>query len=128
MSQPPITIMGRLVIPTDTTRIDLVTPLSRYDFATVELGDHDRLIIRRVPLEELPIFAGWLFQADSHEEIEGVILREVELFLWPFSDNEDDEAYDYESNVGMVAASSPLGVTVVNTLRWREFYRDQMDG
>lgn len=98
MDSPPFMIAGDVDIPPEVTQIELITPLSRYDFATIALNEEDEetLLVRRVDLSELATFDGILFQADSLEEEDSVVLREVSLAFWPYEDEEDEEEEDLD--------------------------------
>lgn len=96
MRDPQFFIAGDVEIPDDVTEIMLVTPLSRYDFATIEIGPDDKLNIRVIPVEDLQEFDGVLFQADTGFEENTVVLRQVDLNFWPFSETDEDETDEDE--------------------------------
>jgi hypothetical protein len=49
------------------------------------------VVLSPVELKDLADFEGLLFQVDVDEEGDVVILRQVQMFFWPW---EDDEEFD----------------------------------
>lgn len=139
MNSPHFVIAGDVDIPEGVTRINLITGLSRYDFATIGLDEDDdkTLFVRRVDPEELAAFKGVLFQADSGDEENMVVLRQVSLLYWPFDDDEEDEdeSGDEESESAEVSKAksrsedpTERGFTVVSPKWWEEFTRKHRRG
>ena len=125
MDSATFIIAGDIEIPEGVVQVSLVTPLSRYDFVTLDLSeDEDVLIVRRVSPKELATFTGILFQADSHEDKDGIVLRQMSLSFWPFDDeatqpegDDDDEPKPKEDR--------SRGFRVVSPDWWNEYLRKQ---
>ena len=137
MKSPHFVIAGDVDIPEGVTRINLITGLRRHDFATIGLDedDNETLFIRRVDSEELATFEGVLFQADSGDEENMVVLRQVSLLYWPFDDEDEDEAGDEESDSAEASKAksqnedpTERGFTVVSPQWWEEFTRKHRRG
>ena len=71
--------------------IDVNGEISRYSFVTAEKGDGNVVMLLPVELKDLPDFEGLLFQVDVNEEEDVVILRQVQMFFWPWEDDEEFE-------------------------------------
>jgi hypothetical protein len=71
--------------------IDVNGEISRYSFVTAEKGDGNVVMLSPVELKDLPDFEGLLFQVDVNEEEDVVILRQVQMFFWPWEDDEEFE-------------------------------------
>lgn len=121
MDSPPFMIAGDVHIPPEVTQIELITPLSRYDFATIALNEEDEetLLVRRVDLAELATFDGILFQVDSLEEEDSIVLREVSLAFWPYEGEEED--LDGETEEEEDEAVSERSFRVVTPDWWKDF-------
>ena len=63
-------------------------------FASVEAPDDTTVIISPVDPKDLSEFEGLLFQIDINEEEDVVILRQVQMFFWPWDDDEEFEEMD----------------------------------
>lgn len=74
--------------------IDVNGEISRYSFVTAEKGDGNVVMLSPVELKDLPGFEGLLFQVDVDEEEDVVILRQVQMFFWPWEDDEEFEELD----------------------------------
>lgn len=74
--------------------IDVNGEISRYSFVTAEKGDGNVVMLSPVELKDLPGFEGLLFQVDVDEEEDVVILRQVQMFFWPWEDDEEFEEID----------------------------------
>jgi hypothetical protein len=74
--------------------IDVNGEISRYSFVTAEKGDGNVVMLSPVELKDLPGFEGLLFQVDVDEEEDVVILRQVQMFFWPWEDDEEFEERD----------------------------------
>jgi hypothetical protein len=130
MDSPYFMIAGDLDIPAEITRLNLITGLSRYDFATIAIDEEDEqtLLLRRVELEELATFEGVLFQADSGDEANTVILRQVSMVYWPFEDDEEGDDVESGDDEEEAAKSTERSFTVVNSEWWDEFTRKHRRG
>ena len=71
--------------------IDVNGEISRYSFVTAEKGDGNVVMLSPVELKDLPDFEGLLFQVDIDEQADVVILRQVQMFFWPWEDDEEFE-------------------------------------
>ena len=146
MKSPHFTIAGDVELPPEVKQILLVTPLSRYDFVTIGLSEEDEetLLVSRVEPEELATFDGLLFQADSLDDENGVVLREVSLAFWPFEedvDEDDEEEEDQDQDDDEAEASAEAeedegdeeeitdrGFRIVTPKWWREFTQKHRRG
>lgn len=135
MKSPHFTIAGDVELPAEVKQIHLVTPLSRYDFVTIALSeeDEDTLLVRRVDLDELATFDGLLFQADSLDDEDGVVLREVSLAFWPFEeeddgDQESDESAEADGEESDGEQATDRGFRVVTPEWWRDFTQKHRRG
>lgn len=68
--------------------------IARYSFVTVEKGDGDTVLLTPVNPKDLCDFDGLLFQVDINEEEDSVILRQVQMFFWPWEDDTEFEDTD----------------------------------
>lgn len=75
--------------------IDVNGEICRYGFVTAERGDGNVVVLTPVELKDLRGFDGLLFQVDVEESADVVILRQVQMFFWPWEDDEEFE--DMES-------------------------------
>lgn len=73
--------------------IDIQGEAARHSFVTTEKspGDDTTVIISPVEPKDLPGFEGLLFQIDTHEAEDVLILRQVQMFFWPWEDDEEFE-------------------------------------
>lgn len=76
-----------------------------HGFVTAERIDDSTVLITEVPLSSLQSFDGILFQVEYEEagedDEESIILRQVQMFFWPWDDDEefeDDDEVDGDSN------------------------------
>jgi len=74
--------------------IDVHGEIGRYSFVTAEKGKGNVVVLSPVELKNLPDFEGLLFQVDVDEEEDVVILRQVQMFFWPWEDDEEFEDVD----------------------------------
>jgi hypothetical protein len=82
--------------------IDVNGEISRYSFVTAEKGSDRVVVLSPVELKDLPDFEGILYQVDVNEEEDVVILRQVQMFFWPWEDDaefEDADAPDEDSGL-----------------------------
>ena len=84
--------------------IDIQGEVSCYSFVTAEKSalDYKTVIIKPVALSALSDFDGLLYQIDFDEEEDLVILREVQMFFWPWEDD-DYEDGDSPDDAGEIA-------------------------
>lgn len=94
---PEFQIEGEAELFETAEEIDIRGEIARYSFVTAEKssGDETTLVISQVDPKDLPDFEGLLFQIDINEEEDIVILRQVQMFFWPWEDDEEFE--DVES-------------------------------
>ncbi len=71
--------------------IDVNGEISCHSFVTAQKGEGNVVLLTPVELKDLPGFEGLLFQVDVDEAEDVVILRQVQMFFWPW---EDDEEFD----------------------------------
>ena len=88
---PQFQIEGESELFEDADDIDVNGEISRYSFVTAEKGDGNVVMLSPVELKDLPDFEGLLFQVDVNEEEDVVILRQVQMFFWPWEDDEEFE-------------------------------------
>jgi hypothetical protein len=91
---PEFQIDGEAEIFETAEHIHVNGEISRYSFVTVEDGDNNTALLTPVELKDLPGFDGLLFQVDVDEEADVVILRQVQMFFWPWDDDEEFEEMD----------------------------------
>ena len=84
--------------------IDIQGEVSCYSFVTAEksASDDKTVIIKPVALSALSDFDGLLYQIDFYDEEDLVILREVQMFFWPWEDD-DYEDGDSPDDAGEIA-------------------------
>lgn len=88
---PQFQIEGESELFEDADDIDVNGEISRYSFVTAEKGDGNVVMLSPVDLKDLPDFEGLLFQVDIDEQADVVILRQVQMFFWPWEDDEEFE-------------------------------------
>jgi hypothetical protein len=93
---PQFQIEGEAEIFDAAEEIDIQGEIARYSFVTAEksAGDDKTVIISPVDAKDLGDFEGLLFQIDVNEEEDLVILRQVQMFFWPWEDDEEFEDVD----------------------------------
>ncbi|MFM7205428.1 MAG: hypothetical protein ACKO4T_01985 [Planctomycetaceae bacterium] len=93
---PQFQIEGEAEIFDNADEIDIHGEIARYSFVTAEksAGDDKTVIISLVDPKDLSEFEGLLFQIDVNEEEDVVILRQVQMFFWPWEDDEEFEEMD----------------------------------
>jgi hypothetical protein len=93
---PQFQIEGEAEIFDAADEIDIHGEIARYSFVTAEKSARDdkTVIISPVDLKDLSEFEGLLFQIDINEEEDVVILRQVQMFFWPWEDDEEFEELD----------------------------------
>lgn len=69
--------------------IDVNGEISRYSFVTAEKSEGNVVVLSPVDLKDLAGFEGLLFQVDVDEAEDVVILRQVQMFFWPWDDDEE---------------------------------------
>ena len=90
---PQFQIEGEAEIFEAAEEIDIRGEIARHSFVTAEKspGDDTTVIITSVDPKDLAEFEGLLFQIDINEEEDLVILRQVQMFFWPWEDDEEFE-------------------------------------
>lgn len=93
---PQFQIEGEAEIFEAAEEIDIRGEIARYSFVTAESSPADAttVVISPVDQKDLPDFEGLLFQIDINEEEDVVILRQVQMFFWPWEDDEEFEEVD----------------------------------
>lgn len=93
---PQFQIEGEAEVFEAAEEIDIQGEIARYSFVTAEkaAGDDATVIISPVDAKDLGEFEGLLFQIDVNEEEDLVILRQVQMFFWPWEDDEEFEDVD----------------------------------
>ncbi|MFN9369375.1 MAG: hypothetical protein ACK6CT_11535 [Planctomycetia bacterium] len=93
---PQFQIEGEAEIFESAEDVDVNGEISRYSFVTAEKGAGNVVVLSPVELKDLAEFEGLLFQVDVDEEEDVVILRQVQMFFWPWGDDEEFEDMDSE--------------------------------
>lgn len=90
---PQFQIEGEAEIFDAAEEIDVRGEIARYAFVTAEksAGDDKTVVITAVDPKDLSEFEGLLFQIDINEDEDLVILRQVQMFFWPWEDDEEFE-------------------------------------
>ena len=88
---PQFQIEGEAEIFETAEDIDVNGEISRYSFVTAEKGDGNIVVLSPVELKDLADVEGLLFQVDVDEGEDVVILRQVQMFFWPWEDDEEFE-------------------------------------
>jgi hypothetical protein len=91
---PEFQIEGEAEIFEAADDIDVNGEISRYSFVTAEKGEGNVVMLTPVELKDLPGFEGLLFQVDVLEAEDVVVLRQVQMFFWPWEDDEEFEDVD----------------------------------
>lgn len=88
---PQFQIEGEAAIFDDADEIDIRGEIARHSFVTAEkaAGNDKTVVISEVEPQALSEFEGLLFQIDIDEEEDVVILRQVQMFFWPWDDDEE---------------------------------------
>jgi hypothetical protein len=99
---PQFQIEGEAEIFDAAEEIDIRGEIARYSFVTAEksASDDKTVIISPVDPKDLSEFEGLLFQIDVNEEEDVVILRQVQMFFWPWEDDEEFEEMDSPDDEG----------------------------
>jgi len=92
---PEFQIEGEAELFETADDIDVNGDICRYGFVTAEKADGNVVVLTPVELQDLRGFEGLLFQVDVDEAADIVILRQVQMFFWPWEDDEEFE--DMES-------------------------------
>lgn len=90
---PEFQIEGEAEIFDTADEVDIQGEIACHSFVTAEKspGDDKTVIISAVDPKDLSDFEGLLFQIDLNEEEDVVILRQVQMFFWPWEDDEEFE-------------------------------------
>jgi hypothetical protein len=99
---PQFQIEGEAEIFDAADEIDVQGEIACYSFVTAEKSPNDdaTVIISPVQPKDLAGFEGLLFQIDVDEEEDLVILRQVQMFFWPWEDDEEFEDADSVDDEG----------------------------
>jgi hypothetical protein len=100
---PQFQIEGEAELFTNAEGISVNGEISRYSFVTAEQGDGTEVVLSPVELKDLPDFEGLLFQVDVDEEEDVVILRQVQMFFWPWEDDEEFDDADSPDDESQIA-------------------------
>lgn len=98
---PQFHIQGDAEAFEDAETFEVAGEMQPYGFVTAERVDDVTVLITEVHPRYLQSFEGPLFQvgiepADEGEEEESIVLRQVQMFFWPW----DGEAEEGESEAG----------------------------
>ncbi len=93
-SMPQFHIQGDTDAFENAESFEIQGEMSRHGFVTAERTDEQTVLISEVHLKDLQAFDGPLFQVDIDEEEDSVILRQVQMFFWPWEDDEEFEDQD----------------------------------
>lgn len=91
---PQFQIEGDSEVFVDAEGIAVNGEISRYSFVTAERGDENDVVLTPVELKDLAGFEGLLFQVDVDKDEDTIILRQVQMFFWPWEDDEEYEGMD----------------------------------
>jgi hypothetical protein len=88
---PQFQIEGDADIFESADEVDIQGEIACHSFVTAEKrpGDDKTVVISPVHPKDLGDFEGLLFQIDVDEEEDVVILRQVQMFFWPWDDDEE---------------------------------------
>jgi hypothetical protein len=100
---PQFRIEGEAEVFEDAEGVSVRGEISRYSFVTAEQGDANEVVLTPVDLKDLPDFEGLLFQVDVDEADDAVILRQVQMFFWPWEDDEEFDDVDSPDDEGRTA-------------------------
>jgi len=90
---PQFQIEGEAEIFEAADEIDIHGDIARYSFVTAEKSADDgkTVVVSPVHPKDLGEFEGLLFQIDVNEAEDVVILRQVQMFFWPWEDDVEFE-------------------------------------
>jgi len=99
---PQFQIEGEADIFDAADEVDIQGEIACYSFVTAEksAADEKTVIISPVDPKDLSEFDGLLFQIDVNEEEDVVVLRQVQMFFWPWEDDEEFEEMDSPDDAG----------------------------
>jgi hypothetical protein len=100
---PQFRIEGEAEVFEDAEGVSVRGEISRYSFVAAEQGDANEVVLTPVDLKDLPDFEGLLFQVDVDEADDAVILRQVQMFFWPWEDDEEFDDVDSPDDEGRTA-------------------------
>jgi hypothetical protein len=100
---PQFQIEGDAEVFDNAETISFRGEISRYSFVTAEQGDDTEIVLTPVELKDLPDFEGLLFQVDVDDAEDVVILRQVQMFFWPWDDDEEFDESDSPDDEGQIA-------------------------
>ena len=90
---PEFQIDGDAEIFENVDDIDIGGDIERYSFVTAHKAEGQDSMVLLTPVHptDLSTFEGLLFQVDIDEEEDTIVLTQVQMFFWPW---EDDEEFD----------------------------------
>jgi len=91
---PHFEIQGDADLFESADEIDVAGDIACHSFVTAEKAADGTVVIRTVDLKDLQTFDGLLFQVDIDEEADAVVLRQVQMFFYPWEDDEEFEGVD----------------------------------
>ena len=91
---PEIQIHGETAMFEEADQIDVADDIAQYSFVTDDPAPGGTLLIRSVDPKDLPTFDGPLFMMDVDEAEDLIILKQVQMFFWPWEDDEEFEDTD----------------------------------
>ena len=91
---PEIQIHGEKAMFEEADQIDVADDIAQYSFVTADPAPGGTLLIRSVDPKDLPTFDGPLFMMDVDEAEDLIILKQVQMFFWPWEDDEEFEDTD----------------------------------
>ena len=97
---PEFQIEGESELFENAEEIAVNGEISRYSFVTAEQGEQNDVVLTPVELKDLAEFEGLLFQVDVDTDEDTIILRQVQMFFWPWEDDEEYEELDSPDDDG----------------------------
>ena len=95
---PHFHIQGESDAFDEAVHVEVQGEMSPGGFVTAERIDDKTVLLSEVPLAELQSFDGILFQVEYEEPGEdgedSIVLRQVQMFFWPWEDDEEFEDVD----------------------------------
>ncbi|MGI9176850.1 MAG: hypothetical protein ACR2IT_03225 [Pirellulales bacterium] len=91
---PHFEIQGDTDLFETADEIDVNGDIACHSFVTAEKTADNTVVISTVELKDLPTFDGLLFQVDIDEEADAVVLTQVQMFFYPWDDDEEFEDVD----------------------------------
>ena len=91
---PHFEIQGDTDLFESADEIDVNGDIACHSFVTAEKAADNTVVISTVELKDLATFDGLLFQVDIDEEADAVVLTQVQMFFYPWDDDEEFEDVD----------------------------------